>query len=430
MNTSGGIIGILLKTYPKVSETFILGEVLGLERCGLQLHIYSLRRPTDRAFHSTTRAVRAPVTYISPTNAFEFMRAIRAHLVVLFQSPRCYMETLGFLLRRKEGNRIIEFFEAGCLVEPLRDAGIVHLHAHFASEPAGVAELVKRLAGITFSISAHAKDIYLSLPGSLHRKLNDATFTVTCTEYNRRYLKSIAGLATPIFRMYHGIDSDRFRPVAMPVAASIPARPPLVLSVGRLREKKGFTVLIEACRRLVDAGCPLRCEIVGYGPEHGKLKRLIKRLNLTEVVSLIGKLTHDALIERYREATVFVLPSQIAHDGDRDGIPNVLLEAMAMQLPVVSTNVSGIPEVVEHQENGLLVPPQNTVVLGDAIRSLLEQPGLRARLGINARRKICKMFSIAANLQPIRDLLLAELHRFQEQPTGPDSGGQIYAKRA
>jgi glycosyltransferase involved in cell wall biosynthesis len=426
--TTAGRIGFLVKIYPKVSESFILGEILGLEHYGLPLHIFSLRRPTDRAFSSNTQTVRAPVRYVPPGKVPELIHAFKAHLSLLLQSPRRYASTLAFLIGRKEGNRMREFLKAGCLVRLLRNAGIVHLHAHFASEPAGVAELVKRFAGTSYSISAHAKDIYLSLPESLHRKINDACFTVTCTEYNRRHLTAIAGSEARIYRMYHGVDLDHFSPDAVDTNAATVDTPPLVLSVGRLRAKKGFTVLVEACRRLVDAGCLFRCEIVGYGPERKRLKRLIARLGLATTVKLAGKLNHDALVARYRAATVFALPCQIARDGDRDGIPNVLLEAMAMRLPVVSTNVSGIPEVIEDQETGLLVQPQDPDALADAIGRLLRDADLRARFGNAGQHTLRRMFSHDANLKQVRDLLLEAAHKAAGDSSRATAGERLYAQ--
>ena len=399
-----GTIGLLVKTYPKISETFILEELLGLERHGLRLHIFSLRRPTDAVCHTASQAVRAPVSYLPADRVSTVIAAVRAHLLLFRKSPSRYLRTLLFALRREESGRAYAFFQAGSLAVQLFKADIRHLHAHFASDPAGVAELVSKLTGISYSISAHAKDIYLSSPASLRRKINGARFTVTCTEYNRRHLAGIAAPEATVLRMYHGIDLDRFQRGSITARANAT---PLILSVGRLREKKGFAVLIEACGLLRDAGVFVRCQIVGYGEERERLSRLVGRLGLQDMVQLAGKMTHEKLVDLYRSATVFALPCQLAKDGDRDGIPNVLLEAMAVELAVVSTDVSGIPEVIQDGVNGLLVGPGDPAALALAIHRLLDDPALRTRLGEAGRRTIVSMFCTEANLQTVGQLLLA-----------------------
>jgi len=204
--------------------------------------------------------------------------------------------------------------------------------------------------------------------------------------------------------MYHGIDLCRFRAAR---ASETEAQRPLVLSVGRLREKKGFAVLIEACRLLREAGTAMQCEIVGYGEEHDTLKSLISRHALEDRVHLVGKMTHDELLELYRQTAVFALPCQVASDGDRDGIPNVLLEALGMEIPVISTSVSGIPEVIRDGVNGLMIAPHDPQALADAIRRLLDSPALRKRLGAAGRQTVATQFRNDVNLETVRDLLLA-----------------------
>src|SRR5256714_215118 len=401
---SDATIGFLVKAYPKISETFILEELLGLERNGLRPHIFSMRQPTDAVCYDASGTVRAPVTYLPSAGVSNAMQGVRAHVALIVGKPWRYLQALVFVLRCEEGGRARAFFQAGYLANRLSRAGIRHLHAHFASEPAGVAELVSKLAGISYSISAHAKDIYLSSPASLRRKMSGAWFTVTCTEYNRKHL---AGIATPeamVLCMYHGIDLERFK---RGPAAARAAGAPLLLSVGRLREKKGFATLIEACRLLRDAGKVVRCKIVGYGEEHGRLAALISRHGLNDAVQLAGKMTQDELIDLYRSASVFALPCQVASDGDRDGIPNVLLEAMAMELAVVSTSVSGIPEVIQDGINGLLVKPGDAAALATAIGCVADGPALRRRLGEAGRHTVATMFCSEANLQTVRQLLLA-----------------------
>ena len=397
MHAHRGPIGLLVKIYPKLSETFILEEILGLERLGQELHIFAMQAPTDEFQHDAVDRVRAPVTYLPEAKSTNLLTLLCAHLSLLVYRPLAYFSGLRSAMSRR--GALTDFVRAGWLAHNLQRKGIRHLHTHFISRPADIAELVAKL-GVPFSISAHAKDIYLSSPDDLRRKLDAARFTVTCTEYNRQTLARIAPGAD-IQRMYHGVDADRF----CRGHDAIAAHPPLVLAVGRLREKKGFDTLIEACRRLADRGLDFRCEIVGYGDQHASLQQQIERDGLQGRVMLTGKLPRDAVISRYRRAAAFVQPSRIGQDGDRDGIPNVLLEAMAMELPVVSTRISGIPEVVAHEHNGLLIEPDRPADLADAIARLLADTPLRKRLGRAGRETIGSGFDNDRNLNLLKSLL-------------------------
>ena len=394
-----GKIAFLVKTYPKLSETFILGEIIGLEKRGLNLHIFALQRPTDQIFHQATKQVNAPCEYLAENNLHNWL----SHCRVFLTHPLRYIFSLLFALLRTESGGLSNFHCAVDLVQRLKASDVQHLHTHFINRPAAIAELVHHLTAMPFSISAHAKDIYLSSPTTLRRKINKAMFTVTCSEYNRHHLTSLASDNAIIHRMYHGIDLEQFSPNFRANKA-----PPLILSVGRLREKKGFETLIRACAELQQQGISFRCKIVGYGPDEDRLKDLVNKLALGHHVELTGALTHETLIDLYGAACVFVLPCQITDDGDRDGIPNVLLEAMAMQLPVITTPISGIPEVIEHQRNGLLVSPQSPLELANVMQSLFDDFQLRYQLGAAARLTIVQSFSNEKNLTLLCDLLKSE----------------------
>jgi glycosyltransferase involved in cell wall biosynthesis len=414
-------IGVLVKTFPKLSETFVLGEVLGLEKLGLELEIFALQRPTDAVQHDAIKRVLARVRYLHEHTLPGVIRCLLDSILFLFITPIQYIKTLGFALRRAEGGGWHDFMLACALARKLRCAGITHLHAHFATQPVAVAELAARLTGIPFSISAHAKDIYLSEAPVLARKMANARFTVTCTGYNRRYLAGIAMPGTAVYGMYHGIDAAKFAsrkasailgdneresPLILGHNEHESEQTPLILAVGRLREKKGFATLLRACALLRDAGTAFRCEIVGYGEEQARLQALIAELELSAHVQLVGTMNHAALIERYQSAAIFAAPCQVAVDGDRDGIPNVMLEAMAMQLAVVATPVSGIPEAIIDGINGLLVQPEDPCALARALQRLIEAPALRQFLGAAARRVVLQQFSNDHNLLLLRDLLL------------------------
>lgn len=394
--------GVLVKTFPKLSETFVLSELLGLERLGLEFRVFSLRSPTDGQTHAANAALRAPVSYL-PTGLERQLKILFDHVLLLRRSPRRYLSAIGFAARCAGIGAAGDFWQAGWLAARVLELGITHLHVHFVNRPAAVAELATRLSGISYSLSAHAKDIYLTERSVLQRRLAGARFAVTCSEYNRRHLAALNSTNTPLLRLYHGVDLHLFRP-----RSKLPRNsPPLLLSVGRLREKKGFRTLIEACAVLSRSGVPYRCQIVGYGPEQANLQALIGQLGLQSSVCLIGPMVHQQLIDLYRQATLFVLPCQIAADGDRDGIPNVLLEAMAMQLPVIATPISGIPELIDDHTNGLLIAPRQPVELATAIQTVLTQPALAARWGQAGRQAVQARFDNRINLRRLYQLLVS-----------------------
>jgi glycosyltransferase involved in cell wall biosynthesis len=398
-------IGVLVKTFPKLSETFILEEILGLERQGLALRLYALAPATDAIAHADVARVRAPLVRVPGLRRGHLREYADRHAALLAASPRRYLGALAAALSRGMAG-LRAFAHAGWLARQLADDGVAHLHAHFISTPADVAELAARLGALPFSISAHAKDIYLSDPADLRRKLNAARFTVTCTEFNRDVLAAIAPRA-PVHRMYHGVDHAQFHPRVR----LGPQVRPLILSVGRLRAKKGLDLLIDACAVLRARGRAFECEIVGYGEQQAALQARIDGHGLGDQVRLSGKLPRAEVLQRYARAAVYVQPSRIAEDGDRDGIPNVLLEAMATGLPVAASRVSGIPELVIDGNNGLLVEPGDPNALADAVDRLLRQPHLCAALGCRARRTVTEHFDNDRNLR----LLCALLGREREE---------------
>lgn len=392
-------IGLLVKVFPKLSETFVLEEVLGLERLGVGLRLYTLAAPTDAVSHPAVTRVRSQITCV-PASVRDDWRGFAArHARWLATRPLHYLRALRLAAGRGCAG-LADFASAGWLAGQLRDDGVQHLHTHFISTPADVAELVSRIAGLPFSISAHAKDIYLSDANDLRRKMSAARFTVTCTDFNCQTLRAIAP-GVNVQRMYHGVDHAVFHPRRR----LTPSPVPLILSVGRLREKKGLDTLIESCHLLRGRGVPFRCEIVGYGEELARLQALIASHGLGEQVQLTGKLTREHVINCYARAAVYVQPSRVAADGDRDGIPNVLLEAMAMGVPVVATNVSGIPELVRDGCNGLLIEPDDPVALADAVARLIDDRSLGTELGLAARHTVTDTFDNDHNLRLVIQLL-------------------------
>jgi glycosyltransferase involved in cell wall biosynthesis len=386
----------IIGTYPVPTTTFIDREIQALRRSGLRVHVISLRRPPGPA-SERQRALSAGVHYVLPVGAADLLRS---HLAFLLRRPVAYVRTLSYLISRHHPSPRARVRTAGHFALGVHIARLVrdrypsdHLHAHFVDRAALMALVAGGLLEMPYSATAHANDIYVE-PVLLPEKIDRAKFIVTCTGYNRSHLRSIGNgrSGDKVRCIHHGLDLAEFRPLRRP-----PHRP-RILAVGQLKEKKGFRDLLEACRLLLDRGVDVECEIVGEGPQRAELEALLDRRSLRERVRLLGSLPHDAVIARYAEAGVFVLPCVIGSDGDRDGIPNVILEAMAMELPVVSTRHSGIPEAVEDGVTGLLVPPGDEGALADALERLLSDPDLRERMGARGRERVAECFDVEANV--------------------------------
>jgi glycosyltransferase involved in cell wall biosynthesis len=245
------------------------------------------------------------------------------------------------------------------------------------------------LTSLPFSFTAHAKDIYTSNPGQLREKITMAKFVVTCTEYNRRFLQSLVPQATPIQCVYHGIDADFF---TAPLESREPSEPYQVLSIARFVEKKGLPTVFRALRHLIDRGHPLRYTLIGDGEERESLLGLLRRLKLNDICDWLGSLPHERVLHYYRKADLFVLGCKVADNGDRDGIPNVFLESMAMGVPVLTTGVSAIPELVTDGLTGLLVPPGQPEAMAEGMTRLLYDRDLRHRIIVAARQRVMKDF--------------------------------------
>jgi len=403
-----GKIAFILKGYPRLSETFISNEILLLEQQGFNIHIFALRNPGESKIHESVKKIRASVTYIPDNFWWAFFPIVLANIKQFFRRPRRYFPAFRYALWRslKQGSSstIKRFSQAAFLVENglLRNPEIQYLHAHFSHGPTTVAYFASRLSGLKYSFSAHAKDIYLQEPEFFSRKIRGARFVVTCTEFNRQYMRSIAGETDKIFRVYHGVDVERFHPRHR-LAVTHPI--PRILSVGRFVPKKGFQNLIRALAKVKALGHAFRCDIIGGGPLEEVLQELVVSLGLQDNVTLHGKMSQEELFPYFQRADLFALACEIQDDGDRDGIPNVLVEAMAMGIPCVSTSISGIPELIDNGKNGLLVSQKDSDAFARALASLLESPADRIRLGQAAREKIETHFSAQNNVKKIGHLL-------------------------
>ena len=407
-------VAYLVKTFPRLSETFILNEILGVEELGLELEIFSLRKlpPANEPVHPDVAKVKAPVRYIPslirPLWPPGLALLLFSHLALLFAAPQRYFAAARFHFGSGNGPRLKDFLQAGYLGRALSRGKFTHLHAHFANVPTTVAEIVKHLTGIGYSFTAHAKDVYLTPPSELARKIKEAKCVLTCTAVNQRYLAGLADQGTPVRLAYHGVDVSRFRALS---SGDSPQNDgvPLILSVARLCEKKGLEFLIEACRILVDRGVAFQCRIVGHGPLEDKLQKMIATLALRDRVFLLGKMTQDQLAQLYPQSNLFVLPCMILENGDQDGIPNVLFEAMVCGVPIVSTEIPGICELIEHQKNGLLVEQRNARALADAIELLIGSPGLRNDLALKGRQTVLGGFTRESSARNVYNILSSVL---------------------
>ena len=388
-------IAYIVKSWPRLSETFILNEILAIERRGVSLRIFSVKDPSPEPVHARVAQVRAEVTYLSLPR--HWRPVLRANLCVLYRQPGRYCQTLlraiAQTVRHVSFAAVRHFLKAGYLADILFREPAAHLHAHFATSPALVAMFTHQLIRIPYSLTAHAKDIYVVPPDRFRPKVQQARAVITCTEYNRRYLIGHFGSALEgkLHCIHHGLDLSQFK-FRWPPASDPDA--PLILCVARLVEKKGLDDLIAAADILRRRGRSFKVEIIGSGPLRKTLETRAAQLALSGYVQFLGAQPQEKVSSAYQRAALFALPCVVTANGDRDGIPNVLLEAMASGVPVVSTPVSGIPELIDAEHDGLLVPPNSPAALADAIDRLLACPELSERLARAARAKIEASFSM------------------------------------
>jgi colanic acid/amylovoran biosynthesis glycosyltransferase len=360
-------VAYILKTWPRLSQTFIVNEILAHERAGLAVEIHALRRPKAEDAQADVGRVRAPVHYVDA------------------EGPPAIDRLVAALARER--------------ASPVR-----HLHAHFGNSAAEAARLAAQRLDLPWSFTAHARDIFHESvdPAALGRRIRAASKVVTVSDFNLRHLQqAYPDCAVRFARIYNGLDLDRLR-----LREQAPAGAPLLLAVGRLVEKKGFDDLLQACARLQALQLPLpwRCAIVGSGPLHVHLEQRIHALGLGQRVTMLGALPQQRVLELMREAAVLAAPCNVSADGDRDGLPTVLLEAMALGCPVVTTAVTGIPELVREGETGRLLPPRDIDALALALRELLLDPAGAARLAARARNRIEQDFDIARSTRALREL--------------------------
>jgi colanic acid/amylovoran biosynthesis glycosyltransferase len=386
-------LAYLFERFPSFSQTFCYREIAELQRQGLRLPIFSIRRPKDEPPQDWNEHIVERVHYLPEEAELlgEVQRASRKGKLT-----REIVAALDEWGRRADFLRLYQAVYVGVR---LRQDGIHHVHAHFAGLAARTAFWIDKFFGIRFSFTAHANDIFTlrNFEIGLDKLVNAARLIVTETDYAAKFLRGrFPDRADRIHRIYNGLDLAEFR------RADFSAAPPAIVAIGRLIEKKGFPDLIHACRLLKDRGKSFRCEIIGEGPLEKELRAQIDRLELQNCVELLGAKPQHEIAERLAAGTVFVLPSVIGSDGGMDNLPTVIMEAMATGLPVISTAIGGIPEMVVENETGVLVPAGDAGALARAIEKVIVDLSFARHLGKNGHQRACELFSIETNVHQLR----------------------------
>lgn len=395
-----GRVAFVLKGYPRLSETFIAQEIAALEHLGLGILIVSLRHPTDARTHPMHADIRAQLLYLPEYLRDEPLRVLRAWWRMRRRPGYRVAAALWWrdLWRDRTANRVRRFGQALVLAHEVPH-DVVRLHAHFLHTPASVVRYAATITGLPWSGSAHAKDIWTTPQWDLQEKLASCDWLVTCTGTNRDYLSTLAP-AGRVELVYHGLDLARF-PLHLqhraPRNGGDGTDPVRILSVGRLVEKKGTDVLLDALAQL-PTNLNWTLVHVGGGPLREALATQAQALRLETRITWRGAMTQDQLVGEYRHADLFVLASRIAHDGDRDGLPNVLMEAQSQGLACVATRVSAIHELIDDGTTGLLVEPQAPGLLADALSALITSPVRRNELGLAGQARVAAHFGMQSNL--------------------------------
>ena len=396
---AGPRIAVVVKGYPRLSETFIAQELLGLEARGIALHIHSLRAPYDPATHPIHDEIAAPVSYLPEYLWHAPLRVQRGwrHARRLPGYRAAWKRFRADWQRDRTPNRVRRFGQA-CVLAAELDADTDLLYAHFLHTPASVTRYAATMLGLPFAISAHAKDIWTTPEWDIAGKLTDMAWLTTCTRAGADHLREIAGArAASVHLRYHGLDFARFpRADARPaVSENAPVR---IVSVGRLVAKKGYDDLLDA---LAVLDIDWRLEHIGGGELAAALHSRAERLGIADRIDWRGRQPQSEVRTLLAQADIFVLASKIAPDGDRDGLPNVLLEAQSMGIACVATDAAGIPELITHDETGLLVRPGDPAALAGALRALATDPARRATLAAAGARSVRERFDMNAGLDAI-----------------------------
>lgn len=399
-----GKIAYVMSRFPHLSETFILREMLEMERLGWDVSIYPLILQKQAVVHSQAQALLSSAI---DTQLFSFS-TIRANFRTLLRQPGRYLSTLG---RALWGNRSsLKFFLRAWVVFPksvamawaMQREGIQHIHAHYASHPALAAWIIHRLTGIPYSVTVHAHDIYVE-KAMLAGKLKDAAFISSISEFNRDYLidRVDANLGAKIHIVRCGVLPENYRVEPRDRSTNTFE----LISIGSLQPYKGQKYLIAACEQLKKRGLPVHCRIIGGGELKAALAAQIAACGLDGCVELLGARTQDEVAALLPTADCYVQPSIITPSGKMEGIPVGIMEAMASGVPVVATRISGVPELVQDQRTGILVPPEDSAALADALERLYREPLLARELARRGQDLVFQQYNLHTNVQELSVLI-------------------------
>jgi colanic acid/amylovoran biosynthesis glycosyltransferase len=389
-------VAYIMSRFPKLSETFILGEILAVEEQGVEVEVFPLLRERAEVVHPEAEKLCERARF----HPFVSVPILRSHLHFLHRNPRAYLRTLRDLVGGTWGSANFFFGALGIFPKVVHAArlmeadGVAHVHCHFSNHPAAAGFVIQRLTGIPYSFTAHGSDLHVDRH-MLCEKVDEAAFVVAVSEFNRNVIVRECGeeVAGKVVVVHCGVDTRIFRQRD----AASPDRPFTVICVGTLHEVKGQAHLIEACRLLAEDGVDVACTLVGEGEDRSLLERRVAEAALEGRVTLAGNLTRAEVADVLRSAHVLVAPSVATKRGKREGIPVALMEAMSGGVPVVASDLSGIPELVEHESTGLLVPPRDPTALAGALRRLHDDRALRERLALAGRKKVEREFDVRAN---------------------------------
>ncbi len=408
-------IALVLKGYPRLSETFIAQEILELERAGFEIDIISLRHPTDKHTHPVHAEISAIKHYLPEYIYQELFRVTKAKLkcIMLPGFWKSLPVFLKDLMRDPTPNRIRRFGQAMVLAtEYAPDADMMYVH--FLHTPGSVTRYASLISGKPFAISAHAKDIWTIPEWEIREKLEDCQWLVTCTRGGAEYLSSLSKPGT-VHLVYHGLDLDRFpppNPNNSNADGSSAKSPVKLITVGRAVSKKGLDSLLVSLSKL-DDNLHWHWTHIGGGPLRDALIEQASELGISDRCEFLGALPQSDVLSAYGKSDVFILPSRIDTSGDRDGLPNVIVEAQSQQLPVISTNISGIPELITDGENGILIEPDDIQALSDAIAQLITHPSIRQAMGKAGDKKVRTQFSHTQTIGELVSLLNTTLEKFR-----------------
>ncbi len=418
-------IGYLMSRFPKISETFILYEILELERLGLNIEVFPLIRQSESVMHPEAQAVVARAHYSTVLSFAVFV----TQLYWLKTRPRAYLSSWWHAVLGNWRSR--KFLLRACVIVPqaawiareMQSRSVQHIHAHWATHPALAAYVAHKLTDIPYSFTAHAHDIYVERP-MLEEKIRQASFVVTISDYNRKLLQQLYGIvaADKVLVIHCGIDPAVFhQPAPKPSSNTF-----TIVCVASLQDYKGIPYLVQACAHLKAAGIQFRCMLIGEGEDRPEIEKQITQLGVANEVVLLGHQQRSQVHQWLGQADVMVMPSIVTDSGKQEGIPVALMEALAMEVPVVATEISGIPELIEPEQTGLLVPQRDGHALATALLRLYHSPALGRQLGSAGRSKVLGEFNLLKNTESLYELLTqdwsvpeAETQIHQASPSAP-----------